>query len=1593
MNSNVQTRIADLSPEKLKLLAQRLKKGPREMALPVLRPAPERRYEPFPLTDVQEAYWIGRQSLFELGNVASHAYIEIPFRGLDLERLQRALDRLIDRHEMLRAIVLSDGRQQILESVPPYRILGKDLRGGSAAGVEAELEAVRGEMSHQVLSADRWPLFEIRASVLDGGRSIVHLSFDILIGDIWSFQLLQRELDELYADPEAELPRVEISFRDYVMAQVAFEEAPAYQRSVHYWRQRLPTLPPAPELPLAVSPGTLRAPRFQRRMATLDAASWSVIKGRANQLGITPSGLLLAAYGEVLSLWSKSPRFTINVTTFNRMPVHPGIDRVVGDFTSLTLVALDTALAGAFIERAQSVQQQLWRDLEHAHVSAVRLLRERTRSMQGASGAAMPVVFTSLLFNKAQEEPAPPPSGAVQVETGTSHNISQTPQVWLDFQVGEEHGVLVFNWDAVEDLFPAGLLDDMFAAFRGLLRSLAEDATAWARTSRAWLPGEQLRRRQEINATAAPLSTRRLHELFEEQARRDPARLAVVAAGARMTYGEIDRLAGRLARRLREAGARPNQLVAVVMEKGWEQVAAVLAILKSGAAYLPIDPDLPMERFRHLLAHAEVALALTQPWLDETLAWPPGVERFQVDAIDAEDAAPPLAPRQELDDLAYVIFTSGSTGLPKGVAIDHRGAVNTVLDINRRLAVGPEDRVLALSSLSFDLSVYDVFGLLAAGGCVVIPERTAQRAPDRWYELARDERVTLWNSVPALMQMLTEYTADRGAAPLSALRVVMMSGDWIPVALPDQVRELAPEARVISLGGATEASIWSVLYPIAEVDPAWKSIPYGRPMDNQTMEVLDSRLAPRPVWVPGDLYIGGVGLAQGYWRDEEKTRASFIVHPETGARLYRTGDLARWLPDGQLEFLGREDSQVKVQGFRIELGEIETALEQHADVRHGIALAVGTGNSRRLVACVVPNGPEVNAVERAALPATPPAITERGRIEAGRVPLAALGELLGSLLQYKPADAVLPKYRYPSAGSLYPVQTYVLVRPDRVEGLDGGAYYFHPRDNRLVQLTPGSAYLPAAWCDEEALAGAAFALVLVGNLAAIEPVYGDLGRPFCVLEAGSMSELLRGTASACGLALEPALPADLESLQERLSLGEEQVPVHLLLGGRLAWDDPDGETAPAHAAASPAPPVLHRDATPVLRKALADPLAELEHRLSEPGLRKTSPSLPAVQLPAPRDGEERARPYSERRSHREFLAALLPADLLTGLLAGVASADPRSEHDEIGLSALRVYVHVKAGRVAGLAAGYYRYDSAGAQPWVRLPGEGEIEASVHAAVNQRPFEQAAFSIFLVTDPAEAPAGLSPWALDGAALEAGAVSQRLMESAPGYGIGLCPIGTTEVDRIRRRFAWTAGEILIHSLIGGGISGGGGGRAAARLEEGGLATELREFLRRKLPEHMVPATLFTVSEVPLTGNGKVDRKALAARIDLPVQAPAVYAPPRTPGERRLAALWQEVLGIGKVGMEDNFFELGGSSVSLVRLHRRLQDLFNREMPLTQLFAHPTPRSLASLLDQEAPASVSLDEDRERAGMRRAARDRRRRPAQLTGSDEKNEVESHD
>ncbi|MEQ8973602.1 MAG: amino acid adenylation domain-containing protein [Coleofasciculus sp. C1-SOL-03] len=949
-----------LSPAKQALLEKRLR-GEIESnsrlkllqeELPKVVPHADEQHKPFPLTDVQQAYWIGRQDVFELGNVASQAYLEIETVDFNLERFEKAWQRLINRHGMLRAIVQSDGQQQILAQVPAYKVKVLDLREKTPKIAASKLAEMRDRLSHQRLPADQWSLFTIQASQLNNNKVRLHFNFDVLICDAWSLGIISRELAELMQNPDIALPPLELSFRDYVLAEIACRNSETYRRSLEYWQSRLATLPPSPELPLVKSLTTVKHPQFVRRTRKLAPESWQRLKHRATKANVTPSGLLLAAFAEILTVWSKNPQFSINLTLFNPLPLHPEVNQIVGDFTSVTLLAVDNSEQESFQVRSQRIQKQLWENLDHRYVSGVQVLRELARTQGQASAAFMPVVFTSTLTQNTQNQPSVPMAWLGEL----IYSISQTPQVYLDHQVFEDAGTLILYWDAVEDVFPLGLLDDMFAAYCDFLNRLANEEDLWQTKTRQLLPSAQLQQLATINGTEAPIAEAALLQtLFFEQAALHPQQAAVVTSSRTLTYQELCDRANQLADQLRQLGVRPNELVAIVMEKGWEQVVAALGILASGAAYVPIDPGLPGERRWHLLEEAQVQWVLTQSWLDTDLEWSETSRRFCIDTLEPSSSSAPLEPIQHPSDLAYVIYTSGSTGKPKGVMIDHRGAVNTILDINQRFNVKCQDRVFALSSLSFDLSVYDIFGTLAAGGTLVIPDAHATKDPAHWVQLIVQHQVTLWNSVPALMQMLVEYAASRSELLPQSLRLVMLSGDWLPLNLPDQIRTLFKEVQVISLGGATEASIWSILYPIEQVDPTWKSIPYGRPMRHQHFYVLNQALEPCPVWVIGQLYIGGIGLAKGYWRNPEKTNTSFIIHPQTQERLYKTGDLGRYLPDGTIEFIGREDFQVKVNGHRIELGEIEATLQQHPSVKEVIVSAVGESReNKQLVAYVVP---------------------------------------------------------------------------------------------------------------------------------------------------------------------------------------------------------------------------------------------------------------------------------------------------------------------------------------------------------------------------------------------------------------------------------------------------------------------------------------------------------------------------------------------------------------------------------------------------------------------------------------------------------------
>ena len=904
----------------------------------------------FPLSDIQQAYVIGRARRAG-GTGGAHSYHEFETLGIDVVRLRTAWRRLIERHEMLRAHATEDGEGEILPVVPPFQIAVTDLTSSDPARQQRELTATREEMSHRSYDPFRWPLFDLRVTKLPANRCRLHFSFDLLMLDAAGVQRVLGELRGLYENPKQADVRSDSDFREHALEQQALRESAQLAGDQAYWEEKLPDMAARPSLPVARDPKGAEFSRFTRHSGLLPAQDWEKLRKGAEKIGLTPTALLATAFSDVLGKWCGQRKFTLNLALLQHDDT-PAQKLPLGNYATATLLAVDLDAAD-FPARSAQLMTRLQSDVCHDLFSGIQVLRAMRKKQLLPDEYGMPVVMTSLIT---------PQTTALQRTLSTSwlgdsvYEVSQSPNVWLDHQISERDGALVYHWDSVEGLFPAGLIDDMFSAYTDYLGSLVAGVSTGLAVRPPQLPATQQARRIAYNDTKAPFVSGLLHAGFFATAKKQPSEIAVDDPERQVTYGELADYANSIARNLHNAGVGPGDMVAIVMEKGWEQIAAVMGILRAGAAYLPIDPEMPKTRLEYLLSNGRVPVAITQSHLQSGISWPSTIKVWSL-GPRPESTEPYDGPEPAPDSLAYVIYTSGSTGVPKGVMIAHQAALNTIVDINQRLGVTAKDRVLSVSALSFDLSVYDIFGMLEAGGAIVLPAPERARDPIHWVERMNECHVTIWNSAPALMQMLiTILEASRGTLPAN-LRWTMLSGDWIPVDLPSRLRKYAPNNRLLSLGGATEVSIWSIAFPVDQVDATWTSIPYGMPMVNQTIHILDDRFEPCPEWTAGEIFIGGDGLAMGYLADEAKTTERFLKSPVSGEALYRTGDFGRFRSEGFVEFLGRKDTQVKIRGYRIEIGEIEAALLRLTGVREAAALTVSTTAGGRsggiLVGCVV----------------------------------------------------------------------------------------------------------------------------------------------------------------------------------------------------------------------------------------------------------------------------------------------------------------------------------------------------------------------------------------------------------------------------------------------------------------------------------------------------------------------------------------------------------------------------------------------------------------------------------------------------------------
>ncbi|MER5733127.1 amino acid adenylation domain-containing protein [Streptomyces sp. NPDC002138] len=932
--------------------------------------------EVLPTSAAQRRFWLIDRLEGPSGVYNTAAALRL--RGpLVTAHLERAFQLLVDRHEALRTVFPArDGAP--VQLVLPRRAFELGRTGAAAAGTatEEEARALTGRLAEQPFDLAKGPLMRAELIGLGPGEHLLVVVLHHIVVDRWSFGLLMSELSECYAalaeQRPVRLPELPVRYADHVAGRQALLDGGLGDRLLAYWRGQLAGAPEALEIPGDRPRPPVRSFRGASVPVRLDAAASQAVRDLCKSAGATPFMVLLAAFQAVLARHAGAAEVVVATGPATRAP---GTEALVGSLVNTVL--LRTSLAGdpTFAELVERVRGTALDAFDHQELPFDRLVEELAPSRDLSRNPLAQVGFVL------QNAPATTPAlrglavEPVPVARDSAH-------MDLDLQLTEEEGCFTGFAEFALDLFDAPTVARLLGHWTTLLGAAARTPGTRLSALPMLTEAELERELHTWNDTdgAFPAGLR-VDQLFARQAARTPDAVAVIDAAGTLDYRSLDAWAGRIAHRLHRAGVGPDVPVALCLERGAGLSAAMLGTMRAGAAFLGLDPSYPADRLAFMLADAAPAVVLAHR--STAGALPPGTEVLMLEEIPDDGpefgrtgteggAAAGESTTAGEANLAYLVYTSGSTGRPKGVAVSHRSIVNTFAGLARSHGFGPGDRMIALHSPSFDPAVHDCLAPLVAGATAVFPAQSAVRDPRHWAELVAGHRVTVWSMGPAGTEAMLAAAEEHGLA-LDSLRTVMIGGDVLPPALPPRLRAAAPGCRVVNSAGVAEAAFCNNEYLVPEDAGNGGPVPYGRPLLNQRLLVLDALLRPVPVGVPGELCVAGEGLARGYLGRPGLTAERFVPHPHgrvPGERLYRTGDLARRRADGELELLGRSDNQVKIRGFRVEPGEVTGVLLGHPDVADAVVVARGSGpGERRLAAYWVlaarPDGAPVTGAELA----------------------------------------------------------------------------------------------------------------------------------------------------------------------------------------------------------------------------------------------------------------------------------------------------------------------------------------------------------------------------------------------------------------------------------------------------------------------------------------------------------------------------------------------------------------------------------------------------------------------------------------------------
>ena len=910
----------------------------------------------------QRRLWLVNR--LEESNPSYNVPFHLRLRGtLDVPLLERCLAEVVRRHAVLRTTFREvDGEPvQVIAPTATVPVAVLDLAHTTGAEQQSRVALLIREESEALFDIARGPLIRAKLLRIAPQEHVLVLVMHHIVSDGWSVGVLVRELFTIYealrAGRGSPLPRLPVQYYGHAAREARWLQGAEFQKQLAYWTGRLADLPVL-ELPTDRRRPPVKGFRGATHSFFVDAALAHELKQLGAREGATLNMILSAAYAVLLHRYARQDDIVFGTPIANRNRAE--LEALIGFFANMLVMRFDISGDPSFRELLARVSELTLGAYANQDIPFEQLV-EKLRPERDPSRNPLFQVAIAL-----HNEAAVPPA-VTGLEIGQpvipSCDVSEfgievaTTRFDLELHLWEGADGMRGTWAYDVALFDADTIDRMGRHLVQILRAIVENPAGRVSALNMLTDAERdvLLRRWGRNELAYPRAAT-VHALFEQMSAASPDAIALVHGDRELRYGELDARANQLARYLERTGLRPGDLVGVCMERGIDLIVTLLGILKAGCAYVPLDPDYPAPRLKFMLEDTGVAVLVTRAGLKPNL--PEYAGRIvcldeEREAVQREDPAR-RDPTGTGEDLAYVMYTSGSTGTPKGVSIPHRGIVRLVRDTDY-VQLAPGDRVVQASSVSFDAATFEIWGPLLNGACIVGVTRELTLVPADYAAFLRAQEISVMFITTALFNQL----AREAPAAFSGMRAVLFGGEAVDV---DCVRRVinAPERprRLLHVYGPTECTTFATWHEIASVGDADTTVPIGRPIANTELLVLDEKRRPAPVGVLGELYIGGDGLAHGYWRRPELTAEKFVAHPDSDdprARLYRTGDLVRWREPGVIEFAGRIDHQVKLRGFRIELGEIEARLKECAGIRDAVViLREDAHGDKRLVGYVTP---------------------------------------------------------------------------------------------------------------------------------------------------------------------------------------------------------------------------------------------------------------------------------------------------------------------------------------------------------------------------------------------------------------------------------------------------------------------------------------------------------------------------------------------------------------------------------------------------------------------------------------------------------------